>query len=81
MSLLDIEIETGRTHQIRVHFSSIGHPVVGDKKYSNKKNIYDRHFLHASTVDYKDPFTKNQVTIFAETPKDFKKLLKGIDRV
>ena len=56
ISLIECKLETGRTHQIRVHFSSIGHPIVGDKKYGKKNlenNLLKRHFLHANKLKFK----------------------------
>lgn len=52
LSLLEVEISTGRTHQIRVHLKAIGHPVVGDKIYGNEKTNLSRQFLHASFVQF-----------------------------
>ncbi len=49
-SLLEVKIETGRTHQIRLHLASIGHPVIGDKKYGDPKSAFPRQFLHAKKL-------------------------------
>src|SRR3989344_537582 len=57
-TLLSVQPKTGRTHQIRVHLSAIGHPVVGDKIYCGKKALtlsLDRHFLHASAIEFTAP--------------------------
>jgi 23S rRNA pseudouridine955/2504/2580 synthase len=71
-SLVDIELITGRTHQIRVHSASIGHPVIGDKKYGDRKinNEFkklglNRMFLHASSLKFKSPKTDKQIIIKA----------------
>lgn len=78
-SLLEIKLHTGRTHQIRVHMSSIGHPIIGDGLYGNEEN-YNRHFLHASSITFVHPFTEKQIYITATIPKEFTQLLneKGI---
>lgn len=78
MSLLDIEIETGRTHQIRVHLSAIGFPVVGDKKYTKRKSELDRQFLHASRVSFKQPFSGKLLDIKSELPSDLKTFLNQL---
>lgn len=82
-SLLEVYPKTGRTHQIRVHFSHIGHPVIGDKTYGNKEterladNIrIKRHFLHAKRITFVHPFTGNPVDIIDEIPEDLKNSIK-----
>lgn len=78
MTLLDIDLLTGRTHQIRVHFSAIGHPVVGDKKYSNKKTTLKRQFLHANSISFINPETSSPITIKSELPNDLSEFIKGL---
>lgn len=78
ISFLDVEIETGRTHQIRVHLSSIGYPVVGDTKYTKKKSALDRQFLHASKVSFKHPFSGKLLEITSELPNDLKTFLNQL---
>ena len=77
-TLLEVNIETGRTHQIRVHLSEIGYPVVGDMVYSNGKNKYgiEGQCLHAKSLDFKHPITGKQMHLEAELPDYFKKILK-----
>jgi 23S rRNA pseudouridine1911/1915/1917 synthase len=58
VSLVQVELKTGRTHQIRVHFSAIGHPIVGDKKYSSGSSGFNRQFLHAIELEFVHPYTK-----------------------
>lgn len=75
MSLCDVALLTGRTHQIRVHFSSIGHPVVGDQKYSNKKSDLGRQFLHAYSVKFTHPYTGKELVLISELPNDLEQFL------
>ena len=79
-TLLEIKIETGRTHQIRVHMSEIGHPVVGDMVYSNGKNEFgvEGQMLHAKSLDFKHPITGKQMHLEAELPGYFKEVLNKL---
>ena len=54
-SLIDVRPKTGRTHQIRVHFTSIGHPIVGDETYGRADPRLDRQFLHAAYLEFEHP--------------------------
>lgn len=75
-SLLNIQLETGRKNQIRVHMKELGHSVVGDTKYGAKTNPLKRLGLHAHKLELRHPFS-NQVFCFeAEVPENFKALLK-----
>ena len=67
-SLLDINIETGRKNQIRVHMKELGHPIIGDKKYGNKG---DRLYLHAYKLVIKNPITKKIDTYEIKIPNNF----------
>lgn len=83
-SLLDVQIETGRTHQIRVHFEAIGHPVLGDQVYG--KNVgqsleahgLHRQFLHAAELTFTSPTTQKKVTYKSALPSDLKETLKAL---
>lgn len=83
-SLVQVRIHTGRTHQIRVHMSSIGHPVIGDVTYGNpsmnrmfiKKFGLRRQFLHAYLVEFKTPANDKQVSVVAELPDELKNLVE-----
>ncbi len=74
-TLLEIELETGRTHQIRVHFSSIGHPLAGDDMYGGSLKYIKRQALHCKEVFFIHPFTKEKIIITSEIPDDMKKLI------
>ena len=78
-TLLKINIETGRTHQIRVHMSHIGFPVIGDEVYSNGKNEFGikGQCLHAWKLDFKHPITGKKMHIEAKLPEYFEKLLES----
>ena len=69
-SLVKAEIDTGRTHQIRVHFSAIGHPLVGDPLYGTPCGGTKRALLHAHQVVFLQPFTGKRIRLTAPLPKD-----------
>lgn len=75
-SLLNITIETGRKNQIRVAMSEMGHPVVGDDKYGKPSDPLKRLGLHAQTLKFKHPITKEIMSFKADIPAVFKKLFK-----
>lgn len=76
-SYVEFELETGRTHQIRVHMASIGHPILGDQVYGPKKSPYhlDGQTLHAMTIGFVHPTSKRYVEFTAPLPKYFQHLL------
>ena len=74
-TLVKCMLETGKTHQIRVHFASIGHPILGDTLYGTKSTRIDRQALHAYKITFMHPVSKEKITITAELPEDMKKLL------
>lgn len=78
-TLLEVKIDTGRTHQIRVHMAEIGHPVIGDMVYSNGKNDFgiEGQMLHAKSLDFKHPITGKQMHLEAELPEYFRNILEG----
>jgi RluA family pseudouridine synthase len=75
-SLLNVTIETGRKNQIRVAMADLGHPVVGDDKYGTPSDPLKRLGLHAATLKFKHPITKEIMYFKAETPAIFKKIFK-----
>ena len=78
-ALLRVRIATGRTHQIRVHMASIGHPLLGDRLYGTKESLslkgFSRTALHAARVQFKQPFSDQKIRIEAPLPEDFKAYL------
>ena len=79
-TLLKVNIETGRTHQIRVHLSAINFPIVGDEVYSNGKNPFGikGQLLHAQKLEFKHPITKKQMKLEAPIPKEFEDIIKKL---
>ena len=80
-SLLEVKIDTGRTHQIRVHMAQIGHPVIGDGVYSNGKNEFEieGQCLHAQKLEFKHPITGKLMQLEAPLPLYFQTLLKQLE--
>ena len=80
-TLLEIKIATGRTHQIRVHMSYIGHPVVGDEVYSNGKNEFEvkGQMLHAWKLEFIHPITGEKINLEAPVPDYFKEILEKLN--
>ena len=77
-SLLEVDLLTGRKHQIRVHLAGIGHPVVGDEKYGEGKKAYKRLALHARSLSFIHPVNGRRLSFETEFPEYFGKLL-GIE--
>ena len=71
-SLLEVRLETGRTHQVRVHFSYIGHPVLGDRMYGRRSPLINRQALHASRLELIHPETGKTIQVEAPLPEDMK---------
>jgi RluA family pseudouridine synthase len=74
-SLLEVNLLTGRKHQIRVHLAGIGHPVVGDEKYGKGKETYKRLALHAKSLSFIHPFTGKRLTFETGFPEYFNRLV------
>ena len=79
-TFIQCNLKTGRTHQIRVHMSSIGYPIVADPKYCNKKNFFDikGQALHSYNLNLIHPSTNQQMNFTAPLPEDMNKILKQL---
>ncbi|MCX7793797.1 MAG: RluA family pseudouridine synthase [Thermodesulfovibrionales bacterium] len=85
-TLLEIFLKTGRTHQIRVHMASIGHPVCGDKTYGrktfieigNQKIKFPRQMLHAESLGFRHPVTGEELDFHSEMPEDMKEAIERL---
>ena len=81
ISLVELNLETGRTNQIRVHMASMGHPVVGDRKYGNgnESSPIDRLCLHAQVLEFIHPMTEKKVRFESAIPKEFTRIVKNVN--
>lgn len=81
-SLLELSLQTGRTHQIRVHMAHLGHPVVGDRVYSNKNDEFNLNsqLLHAKKIGFLHPRSKNYLEFEANLPKDFARIVNILEK-
>jgi len=77
-SLVRIKLLTGRTHQIRVHLSHIGHPLLGDSLYGGDTSVFVRQALHASSFSCIHPITKERLTVESPLPDDLKDLISRL---
>ena len=77
---LEVRLETGRTHQIRVHMQYIGHPIIGDRLYAGGRKHYhlEGQALHASSLDFAHPVTGEQIRVECELPGHFRELLEKL---
>ena len=94
VSLIECKLETGRTHQIRVHMNFKGNPILGDKSYGKSKrkfkdidrniekkiNDFNRQALHAKSLGFIHPKTGKEVFFEANRPKDFDTLIKNLKK-
>lgn len=81
VTMLELKLDTGRTHQIRVHVATIGHPIVNDLRYGHRRDrrlSEERFFLHSSTLAFDDPRTGARVTTHADLPADLVPLVEGL---
>ena len=85
-TLVQCKLETGRTHQIRVHLAHLGHPLLGDPVYGARRRLpetlppFDRQALHAKTLRLQHPKNGKTMTFNAELPQDFKRLIKALEK-
>jgi 23S rRNA pseudouridine1911/1915/1917 synthase len=78
-TLIECQLETGRTHQIRVHMRYIGYPLVGDPKYGPRKTLdIGGQALHAGVIGFKHPRTNEYLEFEAPTPKEFEEVLESL---
>ena len=94
ISLIECKLETGRTHQIRIHMNFKGNPILGDKSYGKSKrkfknidiniekkiNNFNRQALHAKSLGFVHPRTEKEIVFEAERPKDFDALIKNLKK-
>lgn len=81
LSLLEIEMTTGVTHQIRVHLAALGHPIVGDTLYGSERQQtfgLQRHFLHAKSVAFRHPIEDRTIKLVAELPRELSEVLERL---
>jgi len=76
LSLVELELFTGRTHQIRAHMESLGHPVLGDELYGAKDDRARRQMLHSYKLEFTNPDNLHQETVEIELPEDMKEVLR-----
>ena len=79
-SLLEIYLETGRTHQIRVHMAYLGHPLLGDITYGHSSSLVDRHFLHAFHLGFKHPVNGESLEFKIALPSDLTHVLDALQQ-
>lgn len=77
LSLVHVTLETGRTHQIRVHFAYLGNSILGDTLYGTETNLINRQSLHAWKLSFTHPITKEKIQILADIPNDMKTVMKS----
>ena len=77
LSLIELELDTGRTHQIRVHMAHLGHPLLGDDLYGGNMDYIQRQALHAFRLSFKHPMTGENLVITAPPPADFLRITTG----
>ena len=79
-SLVEVKLVTGRTHQIRVHFASLGHPLAGDRTYGRGPHSIARQFLHAAVLGFRHPESGEYVEYSSELPPDLSAFLESVAR-
>ncbi len=79
-SLLELDLETGRTHQIRVHLAYLGHPLLGDGVYGKRSPLLERHFLHAHRLGFQHPLSGETLELRSELPPDLAQVVEELRR-
>ena len=74
-TLMDIKLHTGRTHQIRVHFSHLGHPLAGDDLYGGSIGKINRHALHCRKLEFVSPYNGKKISVESQLPQDMEKIV------
>lgn len=77
-TLLRLQLMTGRTHQIRVHLSHLGHPIAGDSLYGGPDELIDRQALHAEQLNFDHPIINKKILLAAPLPEDMSRLISAI---
>ena len=77
-SFVRVKIETGRTHQIRVHMKYLNHPILGDSVYGKSSKLADRQMLHAYSLELQHPINGKDMKVIGNLPEDFKTVLKKL---
>lgn len=75
ISIIKCSLKTGRTHQIRVHMSYLGHPIIGDSLYNGNINFFNRQALHSYSVEFIHPISNEKLNIIAPIPNDMKNII------
>ena len=78
-TLVKLDLETGRTHQIRVHMAYIGYPVVNDPLYNTKKSTEFGQFLHSKTITFTHPITKEELHFEIDLPQEFQEFINNLE--
>lgn len=79
VSLVKLKLFTGRTHQIRVHMSYLGHPLLGDELYGGNKVLINRQALHCHNLKFVHPITKEKIDVLAPLPNDIKIIIENLE--
>ncbi len=77
-ALVEVGIETGRTHQIRVHMKSLNHPILGDEVYGSPSKKAKRQMLHAYKLEFNHPITGKEMVVVGDIPEDFQSVAKNL---
>ena len=80
LSFVQVKLETGRTHQIRVHFTYKGNSILGDTLYGVETSLINRQALHAWRLSFVHPISKEQIMIEAPLPEDMKNVLENFNK-